>query len=97
MLLNLRTALTSLLLTASVTSFAEPPPVQDPSSPEEIKAALSGGVPMGRWKEGVPGGQFIAMVEVLTVFFSLVAHGISANPLARAFARKEGAKEDSAA
>ena len=53
MLLNLRTALTSLLLTASVTSFAEPPPVQDPSSPEEIKAALSGGVPMGRWKEGL--------------------------------------------
>jgi NhaP-type Na+/H+ or K+/H+ antiporter len=47
--------------------------------------------------EGVPNGQFIAMVVVLTVFFSLVAHGISANPLARAFARKEGAKEDSAA
>ena len=29
---------------------AEPPPVQTPSSEEDIKAALIGGVPMGRWK-----------------------------------------------
>ncbi|GGZ91775.1 hypothetical protein GCM10007028_32760 [Algibacter mikhailovii] len=27
--------------------------VQEPSSEEDIKAALSGGVPMGRWKEGM--------------------------------------------
>ena len=44
--------------------------------------------------KGVPGGQFIAMVVVLTVFFSLVAHGVSANPLARLLGQKEGAKED---
>ena len=53
MIFRLRTVLTSLLLTASVTSFATPPPTQEPSSPEDIKAALSGGVPMGRWKEGL--------------------------------------------
>jgi len=41
--------------------------------------------------EGVPGGEFVAMVVVLTVFFSLVAHGISANPLAALLGRKEGA------
>ena len=46
--------------------------------------------------EGVPGGKFIAMVVVLTVFFSLVAHGISANPLARLMGQKEGKKEESA-
>jgi NhaP-type Na+/H+ or K+/H+ antiporter len=39
----------------------------------------------------VPGGQFLAMVVVLTVFLSLVAHGVSANPLARSLGRKEGA------
>ncbi len=33
--------------------------------------------------EGVAGSGFIAMVVVLTVFISLVAHGISANPLAK--------------
>jgi hypothetical protein len=32
---------------------ADPPPVQDPSSQADIQAALSGGVPMGRWKEGL--------------------------------------------
>ena len=41
--------------------------------------------------EDVPGGEFVAMVVVLTVFFSLVAHGISANPLAALLGRKEGA------
>lgn len=45
--------------------------------------------------EGVPGGKFVAMVVVLTVFFSLVAHGVSANPLAKLLGQKEGTKEDS--
>jgi NhaP-type Na+/H+ or K+/H+ antiporter len=40
----------------------------------------------------VPGGEFIAMVVVLTVFLSLVAHGISANPLAKLLGQKEGKK-----
>jgi NhaP-type Na+/H+ or K+/H+ antiporter len=40
----------------------------------------------------VPGGKFIAMVVVLTVFLSLVAHGISANPLAKLLGQKEGKK-----
>jgi len=39
--------------------------------------------------EGVAGGEFIAMVVILTVFFSLIAHGISANPLARLLGKKE--------
>ncbi len=43
--------LASLLLVGVVT--AEPIPVQTPSSKEDIQAALSGGVPMGRWKEGL--------------------------------------------
>ena len=29
------------------------PDLQDPSSPEDIQKALSGGVPSGRWKEGL--------------------------------------------
>jgi NhaP-type Na+/H+ or K+/H+ antiporter len=44
----------------------------------------------------VPGAKFLAMVVVLTVFFSLVAHGISANPLARLLGQKEGKKQGSA-
>ncbi len=44
--------------------------------------------------KGVPEGKFIAMVVVLTVFFSLVAHGVSANPLARLLEKKEGKKAD---
>ena len=44
----------------------------------------------------VPEGKFIAMVVVLTVFFSLVAHGVSANPLARLLGQQEGKKEESA-
>jgi NhaP-type Na+/H+ or K+/H+ antiporter len=44
--------------------------------------------------EGVPGSEFIAMVVVLTVFLSLVAHGVSANPFARILGRKEGNKVD---
>ncbi len=42
--------------------------------------------------KGVPGGKFIGMVVVLTVFLSLVAHGISANPLAKLLGQKEGGK-----
>jgi len=44
--------------------------------------------------KGVPGSKFIAMVVVLTVFLSLVAHGVSANPLAKLLGQKEGKKED---
>jgi len=43
---------------------------------------------------GVPGGKFVAMVVVLTVFLSLVAHGVSANPLAKFLGQKEGNKVD---
>jgi ribonuclease BN (tRNA processing enzyme) len=32
---------------------AQAPDVQEPSSQEDVMAALSGGVPMGRWKEGL--------------------------------------------
>jgi NhaP-type Na+/H+ or K+/H+ antiporter len=34
------------------------------------------------------------MVVVLTVFFSLVAHGVSANPLAKLLGQREGKKAD---
>ncbi|MGI9367406.1 MAG: guanitoxin biosynthesis MBL fold metallo-hydrolase GntH [Ruegeria sp.] len=34
-------------------AFSQTVPVQEPSSDEDIQAALSGGVPMGRWKEGL--------------------------------------------
>jgi NhaP-type Na+/H+ or K+/H+ antiporter len=44
----------------------------------------------------VPGAQFMAMVVVLTVFFSLVAHGVSAKPLAGLLGQKEGKKAGSA-
>ena len=37
----------------------------------------------------VPGGEFMALVVICTVFLSLVAHGISANPLAKWLGRKE--------
>ncbi len=37
----------------------------------------------------VPGGEFLALVVICTVFMSLVAHGISANPLAKWIGRKE--------
>jgi NhaP-type Na+/H+ or K+/H+ antiporter len=37
----------------------------------------------------VPDARFLAMVVVLTVFFSLVAHGVSANPLARWLGNQE--------
>jgi len=34
----------------------------------------------------LPGGNLLALVVVCTVFFSLVAHGISANPLSKMMA-----------
>jgi NhaP-type Na+/H+ or K+/H+ antiporter len=37
----------------------------------------------------VPGGEFLALVVICTVLLSLVAHGISANPLANWIGRKE--------
>jgi NhaP-type Na+/H+ or K+/H+ antiporter len=43
---------------------------------------------------GVPEGHFIGMVVVLTVFFSLVAHGVTANPLAALMGQKGDQKED---
>ena len=49
--------LTAVCITLMAGSaLAEPPrtvPVQDVSSEEEIRAALFGGVPMDRWKEGL--------------------------------------------
>jgi len=44
----------------------------------------------------VPGGKFVAMIVGLTVFFSLVAHGVSANPLAKLLGQREGKKAVSA-
>ena len=44
--------------------------------------------------KGVPQAKFMAMVVVLTVFLSLVAHGISANPLAKLLGNNTDAKED---
>jgi len=40
----------------------------------------------------VPGGELLALVVICTVILSLVAHGISANPLARWIGRKEASK-----
>jgi NhaP-type Na+/H+ or K+/H+ antiporter len=39
--------------------------------------------------ENLPGGNLLALVVVCTVFFSLVAHGISANPLAKMMAGRD--------
>ena len=39
--------------------------------------------------KNLPGGNLLALVVVCTVFFSLVAHGISANPLAKMMAGRE--------
>jgi NhaP-type Na+/H+ or K+/H+ antiporter len=44
--------------------------------------------------KGVPEGKFIGMVVVLTVFFSLVAHGVSANPLAKLLEKKTGSESN---
>jgi NhaP-type Na+/H+ or K+/H+ antiporter len=40
--------------------------------------------------ENLPGGRYISIVVACTVGLSLLAHGISANPMARWIARKEG-------
>jgi NhaP-type Na+/H+ or K+/H+ antiporter len=37
----------------------------------------------------LPGSKLIALVVICTVFFSLIAHGISANPLAKKMAGRE--------
>jgi len=56
--LKLRSA-TKILLSLSLISVmaysdaSDAPPVQTPSSKADIQAGLSGGVPMGRWKEGL--------------------------------------------
>lgn len=43
----------SLLCLVASGALAAPPEVKKPSSHEEIEAVLTGGVPMGRWKEGL--------------------------------------------
>jgi len=43
----------------------------------------------------VPGGEYLALVVICTVFFSLIAHGITANPLAKWLGRKEADTEES--
>jgi ribonuclease BN (tRNA processing enzyme) len=50
---TLRTAAITLLLLMAMPAFSQAPPVQEPSSAEDIQNALIGGVPMGRWKEGL--------------------------------------------
>ena len=47
----LATATVGIAMSAG--ALADAPPVQEPSSVEEIKAALFGGVPGDRWKEGL--------------------------------------------
>jgi NhaP-type Na+/H+ or K+/H+ antiporter len=37
----------------------------------------------------LPGARFMTIVVVCTVFLSLIAHGLSANPLAKWLAAKE--------
>lgn len=49
----LRKTLLATCAVASMHTFAAPPPVQEASSQKDIEAALTGGVPMGRWKEGL--------------------------------------------
>ncbi len=46
-------ALTMMSVLLGAGAFAQAPPKQTPSSEEDIKAALFGGVPMDRWKEGL--------------------------------------------
>ena len=42
----------ALTLTGT-TATAQAPPKQEPSSEADMRAALTGGVPGGRWKEGL--------------------------------------------
>ena len=53
MIYQLRSMLASLLVVISVQAFAEPTEIQTPSSMDDVKVALGGGVPQGRWKEGI--------------------------------------------
>lgn len=46
-------AFSALCFFAGKTVFAQAPPVQKASNEKDIRAALSGGVPGGRWKEGL--------------------------------------------
>jgi NhaP-type Na+/H+ or K+/H+ antiporter len=41
----------------------------------------------------LPGAQLMSLVVIFTVFFSLIAHGVSANPLSAWLTTKEGANE----
>ena len=45
--------------------------------------------------ENLPGGHYLAFVVICTVGLSLIAHGVSANPLSQWIARKEGASPKS--
>jgi NhaP-type Na+/H+ or K+/H+ antiporter len=45
--------------------------------------------------ENLPGGHYLAIVVTCTVGLSLIAHGVSANPLSQWIARKEGASPKS--
>ena len=51
--LGVLSAITLCLVLAIGNALAAPPPKQKPSSEEEIRAALFGGVPGDRWKEGL--------------------------------------------
>jgi len=51
--LRIKTLLAATLVVGCMQVWASPPPVQEASSEADIKAALTGGVPMGRWKEGL--------------------------------------------
>jgi len=46
-------ALAMALFSFSVSAQWVAPDIQEPSSEADVRAALSGGVPMGRWKEGL--------------------------------------------
>jgi ribonuclease Z len=53
---SIKTTILSLIIALILlpgTAFADPTPVQTPSDPDVIQDALTGGVPMGRWKEGL--------------------------------------------
>ena len=53
---KLRTTLTASAMGLSMlapNALADAPPVQEPSSKEDVREVLSGGVPMDRWKEGL--------------------------------------------
>ncbi len=48
-----RSGLMAALLLLATQAYSQAPPIQEPSSETDIKNALTGGVPMGRWKEGL--------------------------------------------